>query len=49
MSFGKSVNFIEKDKDLVERIEKYQKDRGISFIGAVRELCAYALNVKEVK
>ena len=39
----KTVDFNEKDKDLLKLIEAYQKDKGISFDAAVKELCKKAL------
>lgn len=45
----KTVKFLEIDKFLVKRIEKYQKSKGLtSFIAAVRELCDDALTLKKI-
>lgn len=43
---GKTVKFGEKDAALVKRIEAYRKKKGLSFIGAIRELCEIALTVE---
>ena len=42
----KTVDFNEKDKDLLKLIEAYQKDKGISFDAAVKELCKKALTLE---
>ena len=39
----KVVVFSEMDKALIEKIEAYQKEQGISFDAAVKELCGKAL------
>lgn len=45
----KTVKFLEIDKFLVKRIEKYQKSKGLtSFVAAVRELCDDALTLKKI-
>lgn len=43
------VRFIDDDKELIKRIEEYQKAHGLSsFIAAVRKLCKDALAVAEI-
>ena len=50
MSKTATFNDSEKDKELVKRIVKYQKDKKHkSFIDAVRELCDIALKFDEIK
>lgn len=44
----KTIHFIESDKELVDRIEKYRKERNLSFIAAIRILCADALDFKRI-
>lgn len=45
----KTIKFLMSDADLVKRIEKYQKTRGLkSFIEAVRSLCDDALTLKKI-
>ena len=45
----RAVRFIDDDKELVKRIEEYQKAHGLSsFIAAVRKLCKDALAVAEI-
>lgn len=45
----KTIKFLETDKSLVKRIEKYQKSKGLnSFAAAVRELCDDALTLKKI-
>lgn len=43
---SKSLTFT--DKELIEKIETFQKDKGLaSFVEAVRVLCTDALNIKK--
>ena len=50
MSKTASFNDSEKDKALVKRIEKYQKDKKHKhFIDAVRELCETGLDIEMIK
>ena len=45
----KTVTFTDKDKTLVERLEKYKKVKGYkSLIQVVRDLCDDALTLKEI-
>lgn len=45
----KTVTFTDKDKALVERLEKYKKVKGYkSLIQVVRDLCDDALRLKEI-
>ena len=44
----RTVTFNQNDKELVALIEKYCKAKGLSFIGAVRELCLDALTFKKI-
>ncbi|MDE6470833.1 MAG: hypothetical protein K2L19_07415 [Eubacterium sp.] len=45
----KTIKFLENDKSLVKRIEKYQKSKELSsFVAAVRELCDDALTLKKI-
>ena len=45
----KTVTFADKDKALVERLEKYKKVKGYkSLIQVVRDLCDDALILKEI-
>lgn len=48
---AKTVSFIDtgKDKDLVKRIESYQKQKKTTFIEAVRQLCDKGLTVEKLK
>ncbi|WP_198021583.1 hypothetical protein [Ruminococcus sp. NK3A76] len=40
----------DRDKALIKRIEKYQKDKKLkSFVEAVRELCETALDFEKIK
>ena len=43
----KTVIFSDKDKDLIEQIEAYQKEKGVSFDDAVKALCKNALTGKK--
>lgn len=45
---NKTATFNCNDKELINRIEKYQKDNNFTFIGAVRDLCDCALKLKEI-
>lgn len=45
---SKTATFNENDKELLKRIEKYQKENNFTFIGAVRDLCDRALKLKEI-
>lgn len=46
---GKGVNFVDKDNELIRKIEAYQKEKGISsFVEAVRQLCEKALKFNEI-
>ena len=48
-SMGKGVNFVDKDNELIRKIEAYQKEKGISsFVEAVRQLCEKALKFNEI-
>ena len=43
------VRFIESDKELIEKIQKYQKAHGLtSFISAIRKLCKDALEIEKI-
>ena len=45
----KTVTFTDKDKALVERLEKYKKVKGYKYLlQAVRDLCDDALTLKEI-
>lgn len=45
----KTVTFADKDKALVERLEKYKKVKGYkSLIQVARDLCDDALTLKEI-
>lgn len=46
---AKQVRFIDSDRDkqLVRKIELFGKEKGISFVEAVRQLCEYALTAKK--
>ena len=45
----KVVSFVEKDAELVKKIQEYQKERNYtSFIDAVRALCEDALQFKKL-
>jgi hypothetical protein len=48
---AKTVSFIDtgKDKDLVKRIESYQKQKKTTFIEAVRQLWDKGLTVEKLK
>ena len=49
MVMKKTVTFTDKDKTLVERLEKYKKVKGYkSLIQVVRDLCDDALTLKEI-
>lgn len=46
---SKVVRFGDKDKELIKRIEKYKRAKGLkSFVAAVRELCDDALTLKKI-
>lgn len=46
----KTINFIESDKDLIEKIIDYQKAHGLSsFVAAVRKLCKDALEIEKIR
>lgn len=45
----KTATFSEKDKDLISKIQQYQKEKQFSFfIDAVRQLCSDALQLKRI-
>lgn len=44
----KTIGFVENDKELIEKIEKYRKENNLSFIGTIRKLCADALDFKRL-
>ena len=45
----KTATFSEVDKELIERIENYQKAMSLpSFIAAVRDLCEKALSLRKI-
>lgn len=44
----KTVTFNSNDKALINRIEQYQKEHNLTFIGAVRDLCDCALKLKQI-
>ena len=45
----KVVNFIEKDRELIQQIEAFRKAQQLpSFIEAVRRLCMYGLSMSDV-
>ena len=45
----KTATFTEKDKALLQRIERYQQEQGIkTFIDAVRQLCSNALDLRKI-
>lgn len=49
MKREKVVTFTSNDKELIRKIEKYQKTHNLnSFVSAVRELCDNALTLKEI-
>ena len=42
---GKKIEFRDNDKELISKIEKYQKENNIKhFVEAVRQLCRNGLN-----
>lgn len=46
----KTVNFIDSDKELVDKIKDYQQAHGLSsFIAAVRKLCNDALAIEKIR
>lgn len=46
----KIVNFIDSDKELVDKIKEYQKAHGLSsFVAAVRKLCNDALEIEKIR
>lgn len=46
----KIINFIDSDKDLVDRIMEYQQAHGLSsFVAAVRKLCKDALEIERIR
>ena len=44
---GKTVVFSEKDEVLIEKIETYQKAKGLDFADALKELCEIGLAAKD--
>lgn len=45
----KTVTFSEKDKELIARIQQYQKEKHLPYlIDAVRQLCSDALQLKRI-
>lgn len=47
---SKKVNFIESDKELIDKIIEYQKAHGLSsFIATVRKLCNDALEIEKIR
>ena len=49
-SMKKVVNFLDSDKELVDRINEYQKAHGLSsFVAAVRKLCKDALEIEKIR
>ena len=49
MAYKKTATFISQDKELVRKIEQYQKTHNLtSFIATIRELCNIALTLKEI-
>lgn len=45
----RGVNFIDSDKELVDRIIEYQKAHGLSsFVATVRKLCKDALEIEKI-
>lgn len=46
---SKQISFIDKDKELIAQIERFQKEQGLpSFIEAVRCLCKNGLSMSSV-
>lgn len=46
----KVVNFLDSDKELVDKIKEYQRAHGLSsFIAAVRKLCKDALEIEKIR
>lgn len=46
---SKTVSFSDKDKALLKRMEKYQKEKGYRYlVDVVRELCDAALTLKDI-
>lgn len=47
---GKIVNFIDSDKELIEKIMNYQQEHGLpSFVATVRKLCKDALEIAKIQ
>ena len=44
----KTIGFVESDKELIEKIDKYRKENNLSFVAAIRKLCADALDFKRI-
>lgn len=46
---AKQVRFNDSDRDkqIVRKIELFGKEKGLSFVEAVRQLCEYALTAKK--
>ena len=44
----KTIGFVESDKELIEKIDKYRNENNLSFVGAIRKLCADALDFKRI-
>jgi len=45
----KTIRFIESDKELIKKIQKYQNAHGLSsFIATVRKLCKDALDIEKI-
>ena len=44
----KTIGFVESDKELIEKIDKYRNETNLSFVGAIRKLCADALDFKRI-
>ena len=42
----KTIGFVESDKELIEKIDKYRKENNLSFVAAIRKLCSDALDFK---
>ena len=50
MYIKKVVNFLDSDKELVDKIQEYQKAHGLSsFVAAVGKLCKDALEIEKIR